>query len=89
MSKDGKEFNFIRSDSERDKELFFGPLNENDSFIEIEDNWLMAHIMFKAGLFSSISQARKNGWNTPIPSGFSMHTIGKYKTLITILNMEK
>lgn len=85
---DGKEFNFIKSTEETDKELFFGPLNKDDEFIGIQDNWIMADIMVQSGLFPSKSQARKNGWNKPIPSGFSMHTVGKYKVLITILNID-
>ena len=56
--------NFINSNiTEADKELFFGPLLENETFTVIEDHWKMAHVIHKAGLFPSVSQARKNGWN--------------------------
>ena len=30
---------------------------------DFPDNALMAHVMAKAGIFKSISQARKNGWD--------------------------
>ena len=70
--------NFINSNiTEADKELFFGPLLENETFTVIEDHWKMAHVIHKAGLFPSVSQARKNGWNKPIPSGFTLLTVGK------------
>jgi len=69
--------NFIgKNTKESDKELFFGPL-EDDTFIIIEEHWIMAHILFEAGIFPSISQARKNGWNKPIPEGFNIITVGK------------
>ena len=42
--------------------------------------------MHVAGIFSSISEARKNGWNKPIPNGFSEFTVGKTKKKIWILN---
>jgi len=29
----------------------------------------MAHVMHKAGIFPSVSQARKNGWDRPIEVG--------------------
>jgi hypothetical protein len=70
--------NFIgKNTSDSDKELFFGPLTDDDTFIIIEDNWIMAHILHKADIFPSISQARKNGWNKSIPEGFTMLTVGK------------
>ena len=78
--------NFIgKNTSESDKELFFGL---HETFIIIEDNWIMAHILHKAGIFPSISQARKNGWNKPIPEGFNILTVGKKakkKTLFIFL----
>lgn len=30
---------------------------------------LLAHVMAKAGIFPSVSEARKNGWNKPITPG--------------------
>lgn len=69
--------NFINKISDKDKDLFFGPVDSKDEFIEIQDHWNMANIIHIAGIFSSISQARKNGWNKPIPNGFTILTIGK------------
>lgn len=81
------EFNFIHPDlPESDRELFFGPLNGDEEFIEIENNWIMAHIMHLIGVFPSVGQARKNGWNKPIDSGFWMKEVTKRKILVTILN---
>ena len=67
----------IYKDDEEIKELFFGPLDEDDTFIIIEDHWNMAHILHQAGIFPSVSQAKKNGWNKEITKGFSISTVGK------------
>lgn len=72
------ELNFFKSSLESDKELFFGPL-DNEMFVEIQDNWTMANIVVALGIFPSMSQARSNGWNKPIPKGFSDIRIGKNK----------
>lgn len=80
--------NFInKNTTEEDKILFFG---EDEIFIEIQDHWLMAHILHQAGIFPSVSQARKNGWNDPIPNGFNILTVGKKakKKTIFILNIK-
>jgi hypothetical protein len=82
--------NFISKNmSEADKDLFFGPL-EDENFIEIEDHWLMAHILHAANIFPSISQARKSGADKPIPEGFTMLTRGKKanKKTMFILNLK-
>lgn len=47
--------------------LLFDPANET-----------MAHLMVQAGAFSSVTQARKNGWDKPIPAGWSEHKVGKH-----------
>jgi len=78
------EFNFFASSVESDKDLFFGPVELEDTFIVIEENWTMANIMTVIGIFPSISQARKNGWNKSIPEGFSDIRVGKSKTRVTI-----
>jgi len=83
--------NFISGNvSEEDKEIFFGPLDIGDEvFIEIQSRWCMAHLLHNVGMFTSISQARKNGWNKPIPWGFTEITVGKKakKQEIFILNI--
>ena len=59
---------------------------DDAEIIPIQEHWLMAHIMVESGLFSSVSNARKNGWNIPIPKGFWQKKVGKRKVLISILN---
>jgi hypothetical protein len=81
--------NFISKISNKDKELFFGPIEPDDTFILIEDHWTMANIMHQAGIFKSVSQARKNGWNKPIPEGFNIFTVGKKRKEIFILCLTK
>ena len=39
--------------------------------IEIQSTWNMANVMKESGLFSSTSEARKNGWNKPIVPGLT------------------
>ena len=77
------EVNFLSpkvSDKDRDS---FGFDDEN---IMIEDHWIMAHVMHMAGIFPSVGIARKNGWNKPIPEGFSEFTVGKSRKKVWILN---
>jgi len=83
------DFNFLSKNvSLKEKELFFGPIDlKNESWFEIEEKDIMANILFKIGIFPSITQARKNGWNKPIPNGFSEFKVGKNKRMITILNL--
>ena len=81
-----KEFNFINNIQERDKDLFFGPLQPEDKFIQIEPGWTMANIAVHCGFFTSLSQARKNGYGNNIPHGFFDKRIGKLKIRVTILN---
>ncbi len=76
-------FNFFSSSRESDKELFFGPLEE-ETFIEIGENWTMANIVVAMGIFPSITQARNNGYNKPIPDGFTFKSIGKLKYQVFI-----
>lgn len=84
-----KDFNFIRSSREEDKDLFFGPLSVEDDFVELEPHMNMAHVLALAGVFKSATEARKNGKGTPIPTGFSDGRYGKLKTRITILNTKE
>lgn len=82
------EFNFIANSlPNSDISLFFHP-EDNDVFNRFDEQTsIMAHIMYAAGIFSSVSQARKNGWDKPIPKGFSDIRVGKLKKRITILNI--
>lgn len=86
---DGIDIHFISKNvTEKDKDVFFGPLDGDELFIEIEDHWSMANILTEAGIFKSVSQARKNGELKPIPWGFLHITRGKKanKRQIFILN---
>lgn len=50
--------------------------------IAIQPHWIMAHIAVEMGIFESVSQARKNGWNKPIEAGYSERGgLGKRKNL--------
>lgn len=81
------EFNFLSPKvSSRDRDLMGFDDCGTDMNIMIEDHWIMAHIMHNAGIFPSVGIARKNGWNKPIPDGFSEFTVGKKKKKVWILN---
>ena len=57
----------------------------DDNVFKISDfpaNTLMAHIMKEVGLFNSVSQARKNGWDKPIEVG--EWVVGKKKVKVKI-----
>lgn len=75
-------FHFITKNvSEIQKELFFGPLDEetideNVFVIFDPDKWIMAHLLHHVGIFKSVTQARKNGWDKPIPKGFRFFPVG-------------
>ena len=83
------EVNFLHPKvSDKDIELFgfAEAVAEAENCFHIEDNWLLAHVMHVAGLFPSVGIARKNGWNRPIPKGFSEFTVGKNRKKVWILN---
>ena len=70
--------NFIHCElPDSDKELFFGPLEEDEAFVAFGGDLTMADLVVEMGVFPSVKQARKNGWAKPIPPGFSAHKIGK------------
>lgn len=50
---------------------------------DFPDGTLMAHIIHKAGLFPSVSQARKNGWDRPIEVGTWSLTKKKIRVRVT------
>ena len=79
------EVNFIHPKmSDRDLEIF-GFMDAPNCF-HIENNWTLAHVMHVAGVFPSVSIARKNGWNRSIPHGMSQFTVGKSRLSVCILN---
>lgn len=65
----------------RDKELFFGPIEETDIFHEFQASDKLPFILKSLGVFSSTTEATKSGWNNPIPEGFCSFKIGKGKNL--------
>ena len=71
-------FHFITKNvTDEDKSLFFGVMGENDIFVDFDpDKWIMAHLLHHVGIFKSITQARKNGWDKPIPEGFNFFKVG-------------
>ena len=82
------EFNFIGENvSDADAELLMGPFEPTDGpVIRFPESWSMAHIMHTAGIFKSVGEARKNGWNKPIPNGFQHLIVTKRKISIYVLN---
>lgn len=82
------EFNFISElVSDEDAENLMGPFEPNDGpVIRFPPSWTMAHIMHAAGIFRSITEARKNGWDKPISFGFQHLVVTKRKIDIFILN---
>ena len=55
------------------------------SISQMEDGATMANIMVEMGIFPSLTQARKNGWNKPLVLG--RHIIHK-KTKVSVLIVE-
>jgi len=80
------EFNFVK------KGVFNLPKTdwwgfEPETSIEIKPHWTMAHIAIEMELFPSLGQARKNGWDGPIPQGYTEKKgIGKMKKSMFIHN---
>jgi hypothetical protein len=68
-----------------DKELFFGPLEESDVWIKLSSDARWPDVMAAAGIFTSKSQARKNGWDKDIDEGFTDIRVGKLKHRVTVL----
>ena len=70
--------NFIHASlPDSDRELFFGPLDADESFTVFETELDLSQFAVMVGAFPSPSQARKNKWFGPVPPGFSAHKIGK------------
>ncbi len=85
------EFNFISTNmwNTADVDLFLGPLDKDDGpLVEFDPSEFtsVAHVMHHAGIFKSVGEARRNGWNKPIEQGFSHFRVGKRKLDIFILN---
>lgn len=64
-----------------DLESMFGDMNgvvEDTTMLFDPANETMAHLMVAARAFSSVTQAKKNGWDKPIPAGWSEAKVGKH-----------
>lgn len=59
---------------ETDCDLF---LNEAPPQPIVETDISMAHLLARVGKFSSVGEAKRNGWDKPIPFGWNHITIGK------------
>lgn len=60
---------------------------EPETSIEIQSHWTMAHLAVEMGLFSSVNQAKKNGWSGPIPHGYTEKKgLGKMNKCLYIHN---
>lgn len=69
------------------RNLFFGPILPGETFLTFGDQADMGNIVAQAGIFPSATQARKNGWNHPIPEGFSRFIHKKTRREGFILNL--
>ena len=54
----GSEVNFVSLDVSAEEMELFG---FDAGAVVLKDNWMLAHVMHVAGLFPSVSAARKNG----------------------------
>jgi hypothetical protein len=77
-----KEFCFAVKGATEISSLF----SDDDRVIMIEPTAMMADILVMAEIYPSKSRAKKDGWDKPIPLGWSEQEIGKLKTKIYIWN---
>lgn len=59
-----------------DEEISSGNLDVPLTLLEESDRTL-AHLFHRLGKFQSVGEAKKNGWDKPIPTGWNHFTIGK------------
>lgn len=76
--------NYIRTTKpELDRRIFF----DNEDCIIIEPfQTTLAQLMAHAKIFPSTGEAKRNGWDKPIPKGLSQFVVGKMKKIITIFD---
>lgn len=56
-----------------DSELF----SPEDTLEVIQPYDTMAHLLARCGKFKSVGEAKRNGWDKPIPTGWFQQRIGK------------
>lgn len=97
------DFNILIGDfKESDKDLFFGPLNDNDKFLTFDKDINLPNLFKELGMFQSAGHARKNLANMlkitkeeleknkfSVPEGFTDIIVGKKNQRITILKIIK
>lgn len=86
---DNRELNFVRVGVDFDwaDKLLDGNPASGYNFRFFTEKHTMAHIMHWSGMFESVTLARKNGWDRPIPLGFTfLPSVGKRKLSIAIVN---
>ncbi len=76
-------FVFLGPKNEReDSNLFLG----NETFFHIKPtDTTLAHLLFTCGKFPSIKEAKRNGWNKPVPSGWNEYRIGSGRNLMEVV----
>jgi len=70
-----------------DLNSFFGPIETTDDIATFRKGVSFAEVLMHFKFFSSKSDARRNGWDKPIPLGYSEHKIGKLRRGLYILNV--
>lgn len=85
---DMKEFNFVTErTSQADIELFLQP-DETDVITRVPDNYTKEAVAVRIGLFPSLGQARKNGWQGKL-QGYSEYINIKRGLSVYMLDMEQ
>ena len=61
-----------------DPTVDFKLFEDDDMLVQIKPKWsTLAHLMADIQAFASASEAKRNGWNVPIPVGWSEHKLPK------------
>lgn len=69
--------------SGKDLDLFFGPFEKDEVVFHLsKSEW--GSLLATLGIFSSATQARKNGWGKDIPDGFSEARFKKQRTVVFV-----
>ena len=70
--------------SEEDIEALFGPLTGIEEFVAFDSSVVWGHVLKALGIFPSVSQARKNGWEE-IECGFHEAIFKKKRKVLFVL----
>lgn len=76
-------------DPEHDMGLFLSVEEEQTGVIPDlvtleESDKTMAHLLSRLGKFSSVGEAKRNGWDKPIPTGWNHTVVGKAKNRLDL-----